>query len=125
MERDNEDRIQQECYMWFHNTYPDQRGLLCYNLNNSRNKVAGAINRSMGLQAGRPDLTYYTPCGRAVFIEMKTPTGTQSPEQKKYQQRVESFGYEYVIIRSVDEFKELIGTLAKPIPLPGEQGELW
>jgi hypothetical protein len=111
MEQDNEDRLQQECYMWFHNTFPEQRGLLCYNLNNSRNKVAGAINRSMGLQAGRADLTYYTPSGRAVFIEMKTPTGTQQPEQKKYQKKVESFGYLYKICRTFDEFKVLILTI--------------
>jgi len=111
MEQDNEDRLQQECYMWFHNTYPEQRGLLCYNLNNSRNKVAGAINRSLGLQAGRPDLTYYTPSGKAVFIEMKTPTGVQSPEQKKYQKKVESFGYSYQIIRTFVEFKSLILTI--------------
>ena len=24
----SENRIQQECYMWFHNTYPEYRGLL-------------------------------------------------------------------------------------------------
>lgn len=41
--------------------------------------------------------------GRFVAVEIKTPTGRQSPDQKRFQSLVESKGGEYVILRSVAE----------------------
>lgn len=41
--------------------------------------------------------------GRFVAIELKTPIGRQSKEQKQYQQLVERKGGTYVVIRSVDD----------------------
>lgn len=104
---DSEAKIQQVCYTYFHNNHPQLRGLLCYNLNNSKNRISGAINASLGLQAGRSDLVYYRK-GRAYMIEMKTPEGKQSPKQKEWQKLIESEGFEYVIIRSLDEFKDFL-----------------
>jgi len=43
--------------------------------------------------------------GRFVAVEIKTPTGRQSPDQKRFQSLVESKGGEYVILRSVDDAK--------------------
>lgn len=43
-----------------------------------------------------------------LCIENKTPKGKQSPEQKLFQSAVESQGGKYVIVRSLDDFKELI-----------------
>ncbi len=40
----------------------------------------------------------------ALLIEMKTPKGKQSDEQKEWQARAESAGYKYVVCRSLDEF---------------------
>jgi hypothetical protein len=102
-----EARIQQDCYVWFHNTYPHLRGLLCYNLGNSPDKRTGAINRSLGLQAGRSDMVFYFR-GRALMIEFKTPTGSQQPAQKHWQNRVEGQGFGYVMVRSVEEFRRVI-----------------
>lgn len=108
-----EERLQQECYVWFHNQFPHLRGLLCYNLNNSRNEIDGAKNKSLGLQAGRSDLTLYFR-GRAYMIELKTDAGRQSKQQKEWQRVIESHGFDYVIIRSLDEFKQFfINTVLK------------
>lgn len=41
--------------------------------------------------------------GRAVYVEIKTPTGRQSVEQKRFQQCVERHGGIYIILRSVDD----------------------
>ena len=103
----DEARLQQECYVWFHNTFPKLRGLLCYNLNNSKDQRTGAINRSLGLQAGRSDLVLYFQ-GRAIMIEMKTPSGKQSPAKKDWQTLIEQQGFRYEIARSLDEFKAII-----------------
>lgn len=102
-----EERLQQEWYMWFHNTYPALRGLLCYNLNNSANKIQGNKNKSMGLQAGRSDLTLYWK-GRAYHLEVKTPTGTQQPNQRAWQDLIEAHGFEYTIHRSQEDFMDRV-----------------
>lgn len=41
--------------------------------------------------------------GRFVAVEIKTPIGRQSPEQRTYQQLVESKGGIYTILRSVED----------------------
>lgn len=105
-----EDRLQAEAYQWFHNTYPELRGLLNYNHNNSRNKIEGAKNKAMGLQKGRSDMVLYLK-GRAFMIEWKRPTGLQRKEQKEWQELIEGQGFSYYIVRSVDGFKQIITTL--------------
>ena len=102
-----EERLHANCYKWFHNNYPHLRGLLCYNLNNSANKIQGGKNKLMGLQKGRSDMVFYYN-GTAYMIEFKTNTGIQSKEQKVWQKIVESHGFEYHIIRTLVGFKELI-----------------
>jgi hypothetical protein len=133
----NEDRLQADAYRWFHNTYPHLRGLLCYNLNNVTpilppdakavlkkygilEKVFGMIKKAaayfgmvakaMGLQKGRSDMVLYLK-GRAFMIEWKTEKGKQHGKQKEWQSLVESQGFSYYIVRSVDEFKELVTVL--------------
>jgi hypothetical protein len=41
--------------------------------------------------------------GRFVAVEIKTPTGRQSPDQKRFAELVESKGGEYVILRSIED----------------------
>lgn len=107
---DSEDKLHQDCYVFFHNAYPDLRGLLCYNLNNSKNKIDGSRNRAKGLQQGRSDLELNYK-GRTFFIELKTENGFQSPEQKAWQILVESHGFEYYIVRSLAEFQQLLSKI--------------
>lgn len=102
-----ENRLHQECYIWYHNTFPNLRGLLCYNLNNSKNKIDGARNKSMGLQAGRSDMVFYYN-GRAVMLECKVSDGRQSQGQKQWQELIESQGFEYHIFRDLETFKTII-----------------
>lgn len=108
--QDTEGRLQQECVMWLWNTHQETRGLLCYNLSNSKNKIDGALNKAKGLIKGRADLTFYWN-KTAYFIEMKTEKGTQEPEQKIFQSIVEKAGYNYVICRSLEEFKKVINSI--------------
>ena len=110
MKKDSEDKIQSECFVWFHNTYPQYRGLLCYNLNNSKNRIDGARNKAKGLIAGRSDMVLYFR-GTAFMLEFKTPDGYQSREQREWQNLVESHGFNYFLVRSLDEFKKLFVSL--------------
>lgn len=93
--------------MWHWNTYPNQRGLLCYNLSNSKNKIDGALNKSKGLIAGRADMVFYYS-GKAVMIEFKTEIGKQSPEQIKWQELIEKNEFKYHIVKNLEQFKKII-----------------
>lgn len=106
----SESRIQQEIVMWFWNSFVSLRGGLCYNLNNSVGGYRGKINRFLGLVAGRSDMTLYYQ-GNAYMIELKTATGRQSNKQKEWQSFIEGQGFTYVVIRSLEEFKEFVGEL--------------
>jgi hypothetical protein len=110
---ETEEALQADCYIWAHNTIPEIRGLLCYNLNNSPNKRAASINKGMGLQPGRSDMVLYWK-GNAYMIEMKLPGKNQQEPQKVWELKVRSHGFEYYVIKSLDEFKELIYNLTLP-----------
>ena len=100
--------LQQKCYKWWHNTYPELRGCL-WRIENERkrSKYEQMIAKSTGLVSGVADLNMLY---NGVFygIELKTETGRQSDSQAKWQRGIEAQGGKYIIIRSEDEFKEFI-----------------
>lgn len=112
--RSNEGRIQAECFQWFHNTFPQYRGLLfhCPNENDraDSNPIQGAIRKSLGVWPGVADLICLIPRRGhgALLIEMKDEHGQQKPAQKVWQEAVEAQNYIYRICRSLDQFKQII-----------------
>lgn len=100
-------QLHSECFLWHWNTYVNERGLLCYNLNNSANKIQGNQNKALGLIKGRSDMVYYKN-GKAIMIEFKTENGIQSNEQKQWQKMITENNFEYHIIRTLDQFKKII-----------------
>lgn len=54
--------------------------------------------------------------GRFVGIEIKTETGRQEPEQKKWQGVVEKHGGIYAIVRSDDDARALLADLHRRFP---------
>lgn len=63
---------------------------------------------AMGLRPGVSDLVLMFPEGRTVFVEVKNETGTQSPAQIAFEQKCHELGFEYVLVRSVDEVRRII-----------------
>ena len=124
--RHNESQLQQQCVAWFRAQYPQYAILLTHVANEGNgNHVTGAIHKAEGTVAGVPDLLLFMPasykateeehdgkwfrfCG--LGIEMKTATGKQSQLQKDYQRMFEAARYRYEIVRSLDEFREVINT---------------
>jgi hypothetical protein len=39
---------------------------------------------------------------------MKTPTGSQSQQQKDYQKMFEAAGYRYIVVRTLEQFKQVV-----------------
>jgi hypothetical protein len=106
-----ENALQQKCYFWFWNEYPELRGLLFHVPNGgARDGREAKTFALIGVVAGVSDLILLYK-GRAFFIELKNGTGKQSPKQKKWQDAVEAQGFTYFIVNSLLKFKRLIRSL--------------
>lgn len=103
----SESRLQSDCFTWFHNSFPSQRQMLFHVQNKARNAIEGNKFKAMGVVKGISDLILILP-GRVVFIELKTDTGTQSADQKLFEMKVKARGFEYLIMRSLEEFQGYI-----------------
>lgn len=102
-----EEILQAKCYLWFHNTFPLWRKMLFHVDNNSWNAVIGAKKKALGVNSGVSDFVLIL-FAEVIWIEMKTPDGEQSEEQKDFQRKVEQRGHKYIILRTEEEFKRYI-----------------
>ena len=91
----------------------ENQGKLYYIRNNS---FAGTIVRGNGTRGfiknnkkGTADVIVFPGHSRALWCEFKRPLASkQSPDQVKFEKLIKGLGYEYYIIRSLDD---LIGVL--------------
>lgn len=90
-------------------------GLKFFSPKDSRRFAFIKHHNDMGYIKGQPDLIILLPIGNVLFVEVKTSKGRQSPEQKAFQERVESLGFNYVIWRSVEDAEKFINS---PLSLP-------
>lgn len=105
----SEDRIQQECVMWFRNTYTRiGQGIIFHVPNQNQQHLHG-----IGVLGGVSDLIVVIQ-GRVLFVEIKTESGTQSDAQKRFETNVNTLGHTYILIRSLDEFKSFILSHTQP-----------
>jgi len=107
MVHQSEDAFQQQCRIWFHNAYPEFRGLLFHVRNNSASKRDGAYWKELGVVPGVADLLFLYG-GNVYCIELKTPHGYQSPAQIKWEKLVVSQRISYSIVNSIELFKSTI-----------------
>ena len=108
----SEDILQSKIYKWYYNTYctklVDKQHLIFAVPNGGKRTMAEAMKlKATGLVSGVSDLIIVQP-NRCIFVELKTPTGKQSDSQKDFQNKVTALGFEYWIVRSLEQFKELV-----------------
>ena len=107
----SEDKIQQEAFIWFVNTYclkHHEPRLLMFSVpNDSANITEQMRKKATGLIAGVSDTIIVFP-NKVIFCEFKTPTGKQSDSQIDFENRVNKLGFEYWIVRDLEEFKKLV-----------------
>lgn len=117
----SEAKIQGEIYRWYNNTYclkTNEPRCLIFSVPNggTRNHVEATQLKATGLLPGVSDLivihaTYSHEWGlvrRVLFIEVKTETGKQTPQQIEFQERIKALGYDYHVVRSLDQFKAIV-----------------
>lgn len=101
----SEAKIQQACFTWFWNEYPEHRRKLFHISNEG--KKGGLQN---GIVSGVPDLFLTVPRGEyhGLFIEMKKPTGRLSKDQKKVIEIYSSEGFKVIIVDCLELFQYLV-----------------
>lgn len=104
-----EDTIQAEIYKWFHNNYCAMKQCVIFSVPNggTRNKMEAIKLKATGLVAGVSDLIILMP-NKCIFVEVKAERGVQSEKQKFFENKVKLLGFDYFIVRSLDEFKQKI-----------------
>lgn len=100
-------QMQSSAFINLWNKRPELRGRVFAINQNSHNRIKGAMNKSLGVIAGVADMAYLIQ-GSVVWIEWKTKTGRQSPDQIRFAQLVTRLGMRYYIVRSESEFLEVI-----------------
>jgi len=111
MKEKTEAKIQQEIFMWFNNEYclkfHNPRYCIFSVPNDSSSKEETMRKKATGLLSGVSDLIVLLP-NKAIFCEVKTEAGTQSDAQKDFQKQVEALGFEYILVRNLDDLKKKI-----------------
>ena len=114
-----ENKIQSDFYRWFNANYSAYR-LLLFSIPNEAiyagflpKNISIRINnmlRSMGLVSGVADMFLSVARGgcHGLYLEFKTPKGTQSDKQKAFEERAKGQGYRYELVRSSEEAKEIV-----------------
>ena len=103
-----EDILQSKMVIWYSSQYGRTHDKCLFHINNkAKNAIEGNRMKSMGVKTGVSDLALVTSSG-TIYIEVKTPTGTQSKDQKEFQQQVESLGQKYFVVRSLEECQIII-----------------
>lgn len=114
-----ESAMQCSCVRWFRTVYKPL-ALFLFSIPNG-GKLGGRLNKNgsptqagimvgEGLTAGVADLFLAIPkCGlHGLFIEMKTPVGVWSKEQREFAARQIGQGYGYALCRSQIEFEDTV-----------------
>ena len=121
--RHAESGIQQACVTWFRLQYPLYK-LLFFAVPNggARTALEASIMNGEGVTAGVSDMLLLVPssgyhglcvefkhqCYREEKGKLVLKKTYQSPEQKVWQREVEAVGYKYAVIRTLEEFTQLI-----------------
>lgn len=105
----SEDQLQSICYTWAVNTYKELRFGNLFAIPNGglRNKIEAQKFKATGVVAGIPDMILLNK-GKMIGIELKTLVGVVSDKQKKVHESWKEQGFEVYIIRTFEEFQELI-----------------
>ena len=106
-----EDQLQQKIVIDFRNRNLKNDNLI-FSIPNggSRNPIEALKLKKTGTLAGVSDLIIMVP-NRIIFLELKTESGIQSEVQKNFQNKVEALGFEYLLIRNLKQYEDLMQTL--------------
>ena len=104
----SEDKLQAQIHIWLWNNYPELRGCF-WHVANERKTTAkdGAVLKAKGVVSGVPDYVFNFN-GKTYYFELKTSVGQLFDAQKKLHLALEKQGFKVEIIRSLEQFQNII-----------------
>jgi len=115
--KQEERKLQAKCILWFRLQYPNFARLLISIPNGTRftgsekqRAIIGKRFKEEGMMPGASDLFLFVPSGElhGLAIEMKTPKGTQSPNQALFEAAIVEQGYGYVMPKTFEQFQQAV-----------------
>jgi len=90
-----------------------------FGLGRKKHAITAAVKRAVGhykctSESGLPDITVVYK-GVYVGIEVKTPTGRLTKDQKLMHKKMDKAGARYIVARSINDVKEYLDELEKEI----------
>lgn len=111
MRRNDEAKLQSECFRWFRYAYPKHRKLFFAIPNGgSRNIIEASNLKAQGVVAGVAD-TFLLISGRGLyglFIEFKVGKNNLTYEQSEFMCQVKKNNYGFEVVRNIDDFMNII-----------------
>ena len=86
--------------------YCRKNNIICFSVPNEATRNNSKYIKS-GVLAGVSDLICIND-GKVLFIELKDYKGKQSDKQKEFEKLIISQGFQYFLVRSLDEFKKIV-----------------
>ena len=80
-----------------------EHDILCFRCNVGKVPTSDGGWFDTGLPEGFPDLLILSNDGITYYVEVKTPTGKQRPDQIKFMNEIRRRGHIYLIARSVND----------------------
>lgn len=135
----HEGMLQMACVKWFRLQYPAFSHLLFHPKNESDGATSGkkiAINAATGVVPGVPDLILALPAYQTeqpaefphrafihgLGIELKNgKRNNQSAHQQLFQQYWEAAGYQYALVRSLEDFITTVRDYMDQVPFSAKQ----
>lgn len=104
-----ENQLQQQIIIWYKNNYQINGKGLIFSVSNggSRHILEAKTLKATGQMAGVSDLIILKPEGKTIFVEVKVEKGIQSEVQKVFETKVTDLGFEYYLVRSIEQFKQI------------------
>ncbi len=93
-----EHKIMNEIRLWC-----GQHDILCFRCNVGKVRMTDGGWFDTGLPEGFPDLLILNNNGETYYVEVKTPTGKQRPDQINFMNEIRRRGHKYLIARSVND----------------------
>jgi len=105
-----ENQLQQQIIIWYKNNYQIHGKGLIFSVPNggSRHILEAKTLKATGQMAGVSDLIILQPNGKTLFVEVKAEKGIQSEVQKIFEDKVKALGFDYYLVRSLEDVKIML-----------------
>lgn len=105
---ESEDLLQADCFAWFQHYLREEAYLAAIPNGGQRNKLEAMKFKATGTRAGIADMFLMSENAQFFWIELKNKKDYIDPEQAKFKERAEGFGFSYYMVNTFNQFRCLV-----------------